>query len=287
MNETQGENRMSWLRATLIDVGWGDSILLESEDDYGTHHFALIDSNDTASFRSSYIFLRRYFERKKINIFAPNRSFEWVLLTHAHADHGQGLKRILKDFGSDRFWYPEPANPPTFFVDLLRYSANPQNRRVGQCDIIHSNRILPSFGNAKMDVLWPPAQLLPLNENNNSVVLSIGLGNVSFVFTGDAEADGVWSHISGAIPVNTRFFKVPHHGADNGMFESNGNTPWLSVLPSGAEVAISSHVQPFSHPSTRVLSVLQSQRLIYRTDEHFHVAIETDGQSVSVTYSHI
>jgi beta-lactamase superfamily II metal-dependent hydrolase len=253
---------MSRLRATLIDVGWGDSILLESEDDFGATHFALIDSNDTASFRSSYIFLKRYFEREKMNVFAPNRTFEWVLLTHAHADHGQGLKRTLKDFGTDRFWYPEPGNPPTFFVDLLRYSANSQNHRVGQCDIIHSNRILPSFGNATMDVLWPPPKLLPANENNNSVVLSIRLGNVSFVFTGDAEADGVWSQISAAIPIDTAFFKVPHHGADNGMFDSKGQTPWLSVLPGGAAVAIRSHVQPFSHlRASSTLSVQLSRKL--------------------------
>jgi competence protein ComEC len=278
---------MSRLRATLIDVGWGDSILLESEDNSGAKHFALIDSNDTASYRSSYIFLKRLFERKNVNILAPNRAFEWVLLTHAHADHGQGLKRTLKDFRTDRFWYPEPANPPVFFVDLLRYSASVQNQRVGQCDIIHSNRILPSFGNASMDVLWPPPKLLPPNENNNSVVLSITLGNVSFVFTGDAEADGVWSQISTVIPTNTGFFKIPHHGADNGTFDSTGKTPWLKTLPAGAIMAISSHVQPFSHPSPNVVNVLQSRGTIYRTDEHFHVAIETDGYTVSVQYSHI
>jgi competence protein ComEC len=278
---------MSRLRAILIDVGWGDSILLESEDDRGAEHFALIDSNDSAAFRSSYIFLKRYFERKKIDISAPNRVFEWVLLTHAHADHGQGLKRILKDFGADRFWYPEPASPPMFFSDLLRYCGRVQNKRVGQLDVIHTKRILPSFGNASMDVLWPTPKLLPTNENNNSVVLSVSLGKVCFVFTGDAEADGVWSQVSNRIPSNTRFFKVPHHGADNGTLDSSGRTPWLDALPVPATVAISSHVEPFSHPTEKVIKALQSQSTVYRTDEHFHIAAETNGETVSVKFSHI
>src|SRR5580700_1802269 len=42
-----------------------------------------------------------------------------------------------------------------------------------------------------MQVLWPiPGNVLS-NENDNSVVLALTLGNVSFVLTGDAEADGV------------------------------------------------------------------------------------------------
>ena len=198
---------MSRLIATLIDVGWGDSILLESQDSLGETRYGLIDSNDTATLRSSYIFLRRFFERKKISIPAVNRVFDWVLLTHAHADHGQGLKRILKEFGTNRFWYPDPVAKPTFFADLLRYAAKPQNGRVGQCDLIHTNRILPQFGSASMDVLWPTQGLRPSNENDNSVVLTATLGSVCFVFTGDAEADGVWSKIASQIPSTTCFFK--------------------------------------------------------------------------------
>ena len=71
-----------------------------------------------------------------------------------------------------------------------------------------------------MQVLWPiPGNVLS-NENDNSVVLASphALGNVSFVLTGDAEADGVWTQIANRIPSNTRFFKVPHHGSDNGVF---------------------------------------------------------------------
>src|SRR5882672_4263772 len=99
---------MAVLRTTLIDVGWGDSLLLESEEDNGEPHYALIDSNDTSTLRSSNIFLRRFFERKNRSFPTSTPVFDWVLLTHAHADHGQGLKRILSDFGTWRLWYPDP-----------------------------------------------------------------------------------------------------------------------------------------------------------------------------------
>jgi competence protein ComEC len=278
---------MAVLRATLIDVGWGDSLLLESQDATGTDHYALIDCNDSSTLRSSHIFLKKFFERKKVTIPSSVRLFEWVLLTHAHADHGKGLKRILKDFGTDRFWYPVPAARPTFFVDLVKYASNPQNFRVGQCDVIDSSKLLPSFGAASMDVLWPTPALRPANENNNSVVLTITLGNTSFVLTGDAEADGVWSAIANKIPPNTTFFKVPHHGSDNGTFTSKRQTPWLNSIPRNAQLAISSHVQPFQHPSSSVVAQLKKHGFTYRTDDHYHVTVETDGQNTKVTYSHV
>ena len=273
---------MSSLRVTLIDVGWGDSLLLESEDVTGAH-YALIDSNDTSTLRSSYIFLKRFFEKKAIAFPSPSSVFEWVLLTHRHADHGQGLKKVIRDFGTDRFWYSNSTNQPTFFADLLRYAS--KSPRVGQYDIVDTSKILPSFGAASMQALWPPPGVTSGNENDNSVVLAITLGQVVFVLTGDAEADGVWTHIASQIPANTRFFKVPHHGSANGTFTSIGTTPWLSAVPA-ADVGISSHVRPFNHPDQQVVNILPSGRT-YRTDQHYHITVETDGTTVSVRYNHV
>lgn len=278
---------MALLRATLIDVGWGDSILLESQDGKGKPHYGLIDSNDRSTERSSYIFLKRFFERQDIILPTSQPAFDWVLLTHAHADHGQGLKRILHDFGARRFWYTDPQIRPAFFADLLRYAQRSPSDRVGQYDVIDTTKQLPLFGTASMQVLWPKPHLKPSNENDNSAVLTITLGKACFVLTGDAEADGVWATLAPSIPQNTSFFKVPHHGADNGTFTSARSTPWLDNLPGTAKLAISSHIRPHSHPNDSVISRLVQRGFMYRTDEHYHITVETNGQHTNVKYSHI
>lgn len=272
---------MSSLRVTLIDVGWGDSLLLESEDHTGAH-YALIDSNDTSQFRSSYIFLKRFFEKKAITLPSPSPVFEWVLLTHRHADHGQGLKKIIREFGTHRFWYSNSPNQPTFFADLIRFAS--KSPRVGQYDVVDTSKTLPSFGAASIRPLWPLPGMTSRNENDNSVVLAITLDQVAFVLTGDAEADGVWTRIANQIPANTRFFKVPHHGSVNGTFTSLRTTPWLIAVPL-ANVGISSHVRPFNHPDQEVVNILPPDRT-YRTDQHYHITVETDGTMVSVRYNH-
>ena len=54
---------MAELAVTIIDVGWGDSIMVESRDDAGDRRFGLIDCNDYERQRTALPFVKRYFER--------------------------------------------------------------------------------------------------------------------------------------------------------------------------------------------------------------------------------
>ena len=272
------------LRLTIIDVGMGDSLFLESIDGRGTSHYALIDSNDSTYSRSSYIFHRRFFEKKQEKVPSSSALFDWVLMTHAHADHGAGLQRILKDFGTKYFWHSDSPNYPVLIAKLLDYAR--KSNQVANYEALDTSAVLPRFGGATMEVLWPEPGVLDKNENNNSVVLAITRGQVTFVLTGDAEADIVWTRISSKIPKTTKFFKVPHHGATNGTFTNANATPWLAVLPKKALLGISSHILPYSHPDRKVVNAL-SGRTLYRTDLHYHICVETDGVDVEVSYSHV
>lgn len=276
------------LRVTLVDVGWGDSLLVEAKDADGTWHYGLIDSNDTSTLRSSHIFLKRFFERRIRQFRLPDARpvFDWVLLSHAHADHGQGLKKILRDYGTRQLWYPKTHSAAVFFTDLLRYAG--RSTRVQHHQAIDSTKSLPGFGQATMQILWPPHNTISSNENNNSVVLLLEVGDISMVLTGDAEAD-VWaSGLAAQLPSNVIFFKVPHHGSENGVFHHGGTTPWLDQVPASTCLAISSHIRPFSHPSDRVVAELDARGVsCFRTDEHYHVTVGTDGVGRSVKYSHV
>jgi len=272
---------MSSLSVTVIDVGWGDSILLTWENG-GPPHFGLIDSNDTKYYRSSYIFLKRFFEKEGVD--TDNKPvFDFVILSHAHSDHGQGLKEIMSTFGTRHFWYPKSLEGASL-ASLIRY-AN-RSRNVTHHQAIDNTKILPSFGNAALEVLWPPYNQISSDENNNSIVLSVTDNNATFLLTGDAEED-VWQQIAGNIPGNTEFFKVPHHGSVNGTFDGAGGTPWLDHCPQAARLAISSHVRPFSHPDPQVVNAFANRNYsFFRTDEEYHVTCTADDQGVHVKYSH-
>lgn len=278
---------MSRLAITFIDVGWGDSILLDTTTDSGDRRFGLIDCNDTTNDRSSYVFIKRYLERSGIRVSQRFPVFDFVLLTHAHEDHGSGLQSIFRDFGTISFWYPKSvdATHPSF-GRLIRY-ANRYKQKVNRHEAVSRDSILPSFGGASMAVLWPPYdQIDTANENNNSVVLAIALDQVTIVTTGDAEAS-IWPHIVPQLPAPTHLIQAPHHGARNGTIHID-QTPWLSHLGSSAIVAMSSHIVPFGHPHPDVVAALdQTGAEYYRTDRHYHVTVQTNGdpQAIEIKWS--
>lgn len=273
---------MSKLTATVIDVGWGDSILLDSEDSNGDHHFALVDSNDTTYNRSSFIFLRKHFEREYPSYLSKLPLFDFVLLTHSHSDHGQGLKETLRRFGAQSFWYPK-SNQWAGQTELIRFAQ--RSNKVTHHQSVDDTKKLPQLGNVDMEVLWPPHNHFDKNENNNSVVLHLKLDKVSFLLTGDAEVE-VWNIIANKIPKSTKLFKVPHHGSNNGTIGASNNTPWLDRCPKRARLAISAHNRPYGFPDQQVINLVQGQRRkMYRTDEQYHLSFETDGTGIRVKYS--
>jgi len=271
---------MSSLSVTVIDVGWGDSILLAWEN-AGQPSFGLIDSNDTVSLRSSYIFVKRFFEKAGVDTSAKP-VFDFVILSHAHTDHGQGLKALMSEFGTRQFWYPKSAETGSM-ANLIRYARRSTNVQHHQA--IDATKTLPHLGDARMAVLWPRYGQISSNENDNSIVLAVTHGQVTFLLTGDAEGD-VWQQIAAGIPPSTRMFKVPHHGSVNGTFH-NGQTPWLDHCPAQARLAISSHVRPFSHPDPEVVTAFVDGGFTYfRTDEHYHLEFTSNGNTVQPRYSH-
>ncbi len=276
---------MAELSATLIDVGWGDSIFIKSQGDQGGPRFALVDCNDYENERSALIFVKRWFHRNRVDFESIDHNFEWVLLTHGHADHARGLKRMLKTFGTRNFWYPKSVESTTY-GNLLNY-AN-RSSRVDHHEAVNHTKTLPAdFGGVTLEVLWPDYnQIDQTNENNNSVVLAMTLGTVTFLLTGDSEAPN-WVTISQRLPATVRVFQAPHHGARNGMFDGP-STPWLDQLPNTAAVAMSSHIRPYGHPHQDVIDEIAQRNLPrFRTDKDHHLTFTTDGTNVTVKYSHV
>jgi beta-lactamase superfamily II metal-dependent hydrolase len=287
---------MRHLSVTLIDVGWGDSILIEASDGSAQRpRFALVDSNDNAErdYWPSWNFLRKHFGLREQEFSVTKPFFDFVMLSHDHSDHGSGLRRIMKEYGTRNFWYPKVDEDESVVCTSLQSYADHHKVQIPN-EHLDDHTILDDFGDASMEVLWPTPDyyLTDSNRNNNSIVLSLELDGTAFLLTGDAEGE-VWERIANQVPQNVRVFKVPHHGSRNGTIHNN-DTPWvnrLKAFPNRSHLGISCHPNypnRYDFPHNDVLDVFdQNPFPYYRTDVHYHITFtKREGEDVKVRYSH-
>ena len=283
MTSQKKPNRPS-LALTVIDVAWGDSLLIESVDREGKLHLALIDSNDTGqSLNPTYMFVKNHLERHWLEERERETLFDFVMLSHAHSDHAQGLKALITRYGTKQFWYPKSNTTGQIVSSLLRFAR--EDDSVGHHEAIDRTKLLPDLGDAKLRILWPPRNYIHKNENMNSLVLLITLGKVQFLLCGDAEGE-VWEAISHKIPKGVRVIKMPHHGSRYGAFDPEKMHSPLLQRCRQAKLAISCNPRPIKNlPHPKVIEYLEKKgRQYYRTDENYHIRITTDGKEVNVGY---
>jgi competence protein ComEC len=259
------------LRVTAVDVGQGDSTLVDLPDG----KLMLVDGGGTVGGgdpgKSVLLPLLRQRQRRRIDI---------AVLTHEHPDHLNGLATVLTAVDVGEFWFPFDRSHYPNVPALRRLVADLDRRGVpvrsaeALCGRPHA------FGGAEVRVLSPcDRQAVGEGGNDSSVVLHITFGERSALLPGDAEAprehDLVRRFGAG---LHADVLKAGHHGS-----RTSSTTDWLAaVRPSWA--TISSGVRnPHGHPHPATLARLAQQgALALRLDRMGSVEWSTDGRTISI-----
>ena len=256
------------LRLTMLDVGQGESLLLEAA---GAEPL-LIDAGG-APFGGGFDIGTR--------VLAPAlwargvRRLGDLLVTHGDPDHIGGAAAVLSDFRPAVVWWgiPVPGHLPS--AAFLTAS-----QRVSRIEYRHAGEIF-AFGRATVRVLNPPAPdwERPRVRNDDSVVLSVSYGDVALLLTGDISADVERAIIPHLPPAPIRVLKVAHHGS-----RTSSSPPLLDAWRPQTALISCGRGNSFGHPAAEVVERLQSiGARIYRTDRDGEITLQTDGHTVRVT----
>ncbi len=261
----------SELSISFIDVGQGDSILIEASNGQkvlidGGGKRSSIGQGDKIGSRIVVPFLHN----RGIN------KLDLVVLTHPHDDHLGGLVSVLKEIKTDEvidsgFAYDSPAYEN--FLELIKKNKI-KYRTVKAGDVI-------SIDGAKGHVLNPPE--LPFrgtesDANNNSVVIRLVYGSTSFMLTGDAAFEAEREMLDRDFFLKSDVLKIGHHGSAT----STSDEFLDAVAPKTAVICVGKG-NKFGHPRPKILEKLKQRGIrVYRTDEDGSVSMTSDGSRITI-----
>jgi competence protein ComEC len=247
------------LRVSFLDVGQGDAILIQK----GSQQ-VLVDGGPSPQLLNLEL-------GKKIPFW--DRTIELVVLTHPHADHLTGLVEVLKRYRVGRALYPDLEDDSPLYREWQVLIKEDTNYTIAQ-----AGQRINLGGGVTMEVLNPPVPPLSgtnSDMNNNSVVLCLCWGKVSFLLTADIEREAEFELIAQGNTLGSTVLKVGHSGS------KTSTTPEFLAAARPGVAVISVGENRYGHPSGEVIARLEEtlgKEHIYRTDERGTIEFFTDGE---------
>ncbi|TGC06978.1 competence protein [Methanolobus halotolerans] len=195
-----------------------------------------------------------------------------VVATHAHADHIGGMPEVLNNFYVKQFI--DSGNPHTTktFENML-IAIDEKDIPFSLAEAGQTINLDPSTTITVLN----PAELTG-DINDDSVVLRITYGDVSFMFTGDAETHAEDNIVAAEYDIDSDILKVAHHGS-----VSSTSPDFLELVNPEVCIIMVGADNRYGHPHQEIIDRLNLFGCeIYRTDLDGNVVVKTDGREYSV-----
>ena len=228
-------------RMTVLNVGQGQSILLQSEGKTYLVDCGGDDDEQTADLVAETL-LSQGISR-----------LDGVILTHYDRDHAGGIFCLLSRIPADTVIAPEYEDQVA--VSLEEYFP-------GQVLMVSSD-IMLSFGDTNMTIFGP---VVPDSGNESSLAVLFRHGNCDILITGDRSGFGERILLKTAEVPELEILVAGHHGSKHSTCEE------LLAATTPEIVAISVGENHYGHPAPELLERLKTFGCtVYRTDIHGNI----------------
>jgi len=272
------------LHVDFLDVGQGDAALIT----FPNGETLLVDGGGKANFNQTNLGTKEepeFFEpdtrsvgEAVVSEFLWARGYsqiDYVLATHADADHIQGLSDAAVNFSARAAIFGRTPAKDTEFTALhaVLQKRGIESVRLSRGDVL-------TFGDVKIEVLYPPRDDSPeaASDNNHSLVLRVIYGQRKFLLTGDIEKETERELLNASEFLQADLVKVAHHGSRTSSIQE-------FIDASKAKVAVISvgKTSPYGHPHLEVVERWKnSGAKVLTTGENGTISVSTDGQDLQL-----
>ncbi len=260
--------RSPGLRITMIDVGQGESILVE----FPGRTVMLVDGGGLASspFDVGGKVVSPVLWRKGIT------RVDRLVLTHAHPDHLDGLVAVARNFRVGEFWEGRPAPAEGAYAALLRSLPAKTARRV----CVRGDRF--EAGPVSVEILHPaPAGGRPVPapaSNDLSLVIKITYGATSFLLMGDAGPLAEKELLGSGADLRCDVLQAGHHGSG-----ASTSAAFLAAARPRLILVSAGEGNTYGFPSPDLLArAAAAGAKVLRTDLDGAIEIRSDGRRLEV-----
>lgn len=262
------------LHVSFLDVGQGLAVLLEEDGRY-----ALFDTGPDSAGLVDTLAARGV------------RELEWVLVSHAHRDHGGGFMEFAQALKTGALRVGRLYVGPDTYAGIVRDSVlRLASRFKVPVDTVARGSVLGMRGQggapagrgsgaaspgapvSRLDVLWPPKGE-GLAENAASVVVLLEYAGYGVLLTADLDSAGERRLLEYSPSLRADLLQVAHHGS-----AGSSSIGFLSqVAPRYAVVSVGEK-NAYGHPAAPVMRklfyVVGDSSAVYRTDRDGSVTFE-------------
>lgn len=245
------------LKVHFIDVGEGDSILIETDGKY-----MLIDAgeNDKSQVVISYL--------DNLGI----EKLDYVIATHPHSDHIGGMADVIRHYKIGKVIMPNATHTSKTYENLLD-TISDKGLKITKAKVGQEY----SLGDASFVILAPKSSDYD-SLNNYSVAIKLTYGKNSFIFAGDAETVSENEMLQNdGLDLDADVLKLGHHGSST----SSSDKFLDAVSPDIAVISVGEGNQ-YGFPHDEVLQAINKRKIkLYRTDKQGTIILESDGSKIT------
>jgi len=257
------------LKLTFLDVGQGDSILVE----FPGREKMLVDGGGIPddSFDIGENVVSPFLWSKGI------KKIDYLVLTHAHPDHMNGLKAVARNFKIGQYWETfSPPQSPAY--EEIKNNLGPS---------VLKKRIFRGFrqqeGDVKIEAIHPEEETPFVLEasNDKSLVLRLSLGETAFLLAADIGLEAEREILEKNLNLQSQVLKSPHHGS-----KSSSSEAFLEKVGPLVVVITTGRGNLYGVPHQEILDRYKNMGArILRTDEEGAVEISADGRDITIRTS--
>lgn len=269
-----------WLRVALLDVGQGESIVVQSP----TGRTVIIDggtSEDEGRGEVGRAVIVPYLASLGVN------RLDAMIITHADADHCNALPTVIAEvpvgMAIDGTLGASPSAAAARKGGAHGSAADAAaHARVALALWSHHIPVLAARPGQRLDLgdgitmtVLSPTQPPMQSSNNNGAAVRLDYGGTSMLFTADLEHDAEERLVRRGTDLHCTVLKLGHHGSKSSTSPLllDAARPQMAMLSCG-------RYNKFGHPAAETLARLAQRHIpVFRTDRDGAIEVFSDGRA--------